>query len=191
MDGTATFCCPDLHIYQPYSEYAITATLCWVKNCKEERNDPTQIIFWAADWRYCVLSLLSVCRDRSQQCRYPQAPQVRHYLLCVSGCSREDINIRARWQSNKKQQDNYVNMTISYVNGNMVFSLRSAVTVRNYVVPRMAVSGVSVLVCAILFRHVEGIQEVGRQQGGPALCPVQVDGTGHGKVPQPQRSLWL
>ena len=34
--------------------------LCWAKNCREERDAPTQIIFDAADWRYCVLLLLGV-----------------------------------------------------------------------------------------------------------------------------------
>ena len=47
-------------------------TLCWAKNCREERDAPTQIIFGAADWCYCVFSLLAVWLEaRSEE--YPDS----------------------------------------------------------------------------------------------------------------------
>ena len=41
VDNTAKFRRPDLQTYQPYPEYAITAKLCWAKNCREDRDAPT------------------------------------------------------------------------------------------------------------------------------------------------------
>ena len=60
VDDTAKFRRRDLQSCLAYPEYAITAMLCWAKNCREERDAPTQIICGAADWRYDVLSLLGV-----------------------------------------------------------------------------------------------------------------------------------
>ena len=58
VDDTAKFRRPDLQPFHAYPDYGITAKLCWAKNCNEERDAPTQIVFGAMDWRYCVLSTL-------------------------------------------------------------------------------------------------------------------------------------
>jgi hypothetical protein len=59
IDDTSKFRAPDLQPLHAFPDYGITARLCWSKNCREERDVPTQILFGADDWRYCVLSLLS------------------------------------------------------------------------------------------------------------------------------------
>ena len=60
LDDTAKFRKADLQPFHAYPEFGVTAKLCWAKNCREERDAPTQVIFGAGDWRYCVLSLLGV-----------------------------------------------------------------------------------------------------------------------------------
>ena len=60
VDDTAKFRDFAMQPFHAFPDYGITAMLCWAKNCREERDAPTQIIFGAADWKYCVLSLLGV-----------------------------------------------------------------------------------------------------------------------------------
>ena len=215
VDDSAKFRRPDLQIYAPYPEYAITAKLCWAKNCREERDAPTQIIFGAADWRYDVLSLLGAwletvytvapdmesdfyfdmvgakCPIRIKetvmdQLRETLASQdmaaagtaigntgthsLRKYgttFARASGCCKDDVDMRARWKSNKKQQDGYADVTIPYVDGKVAATLcrggpiaylhkdGSGITdewIRNHVVPNMVGAGVPVAVCTLLGR---------------------------------------
>ena len=60
VDDTAKLRSFSIQPLHAFLDYGITVKLCWAKNCREERDAPTQIIFGAADWRYCVLSLLGV-----------------------------------------------------------------------------------------------------------------------------------
>jgi hypothetical protein len=59
IDDTAKFRAPDLKPLDAFPDYGITARLCWSKNCRDERDAPTQVLFGADDWRYCVISLLA------------------------------------------------------------------------------------------------------------------------------------
>ena len=214
VDDTAKFRRPDLQIYQPYPEYAITAMLCWAKNCREERDAPTQVIFGAADWRYCVLSLLGVwletictgapenesefifdmvgarCPIRIKETVTDQlrdtlathdmtadgtdlgTHSLRKYGVTLArgnGCSKEDVNLRARWKSARCIQDTYADVTIPYIDGKVAASLcrggpiaylhkeGSGLTddwIRTHVVPTMVASGLPVPVCTILGRAV-------------------------------------
>ena len=60
VDDTAKLRAFSVQPFHAFKDYGITVMLCWAKNCREERDAPTQIIFGAADWRYCLLSLLGV-----------------------------------------------------------------------------------------------------------------------------------
>ena len=60
VDDTAKFRSPDLKPFFQFPDYGVTAKLCWTKNTNEQRDPPTQILFGARDWRYCVISLLAV-----------------------------------------------------------------------------------------------------------------------------------
>ena len=59
LDDTAKFRAPDLKAFFQFVNYGITAKLCWTKNCLEERDPPTQVLFGSRDWRYCVVSHLA------------------------------------------------------------------------------------------------------------------------------------
>jgi len=61
IDDTAKFRALNLQPLEDFPFFGVTARLCWSKNCYEERDAPTQILFEAGDWgwRYCVLSLLA------------------------------------------------------------------------------------------------------------------------------------
>ena len=60
VDDTAKLRAFSVQPFHAFLDYGITVMLCWAKNCREQRDAPTQIVFGAADWRYCVLSLLGV-----------------------------------------------------------------------------------------------------------------------------------
>jgi hypothetical protein len=59
IDDTAKFRAPDLKPLEDFPFFGVTARLCWSKNCYGEHDAPTQILFGAEDWRYCVLSILA------------------------------------------------------------------------------------------------------------------------------------
>ncbi len=58
IDDTAKFRAPDKQPFEDFPFYGVAAKLCWSKNVLEERDAPTQVLFGAEDWRYCLLSLL-------------------------------------------------------------------------------------------------------------------------------------
>jgi hypothetical protein len=58
IDDTAKFRAPDLKPLEEFPFYGVTAKLCWSKNILDARDPPTQVLFGAEDWRYCVPSLL-------------------------------------------------------------------------------------------------------------------------------------
>ena len=60
VDDTGKMRRKELQTFHAFPEYGTTKKLCWAKNCKEERDAPTQIIVGAVDWRYDVLSLLGM-----------------------------------------------------------------------------------------------------------------------------------
>ena len=72
VDDTAKLRSFSVQAFHAYKDYGITVMLCWAKNCREERDAPTQIIFGAADWRYCVLSLLAVWLE-ARYAEYPDS----------------------------------------------------------------------------------------------------------------------
>ena len=60
LGGTAKFRLPDLKAFQQFPDFGCTAKLFWAKTCMEERDAPTQMLFGARNWRYCVLSHLGM-----------------------------------------------------------------------------------------------------------------------------------
>ena len=55
--------------FHAFPEYGITVMLCWAKNCREEQDASTQIIFSAAGWRYYMLLLLGVwIKSQFEEC---------------------------------------------------------------------------------------------------------------------------
>ena len=52
VDNTAKVRSFSVQPFSAFLDYGITVMLCWAKNCREERDAPTQIIFGAADWWY-------------------------------------------------------------------------------------------------------------------------------------------
>ena len=56
IDNTAKFRAPNLQPLHAFPDYGITPRLCWSKNCREECNVTTQVLFGADNWRCCVLA---------------------------------------------------------------------------------------------------------------------------------------
>ena len=54
LDDTAKFRLPELKPFVRYPDFGVTAKLCWAKNCMEERDASTQVLFGARNWRYCL-----------------------------------------------------------------------------------------------------------------------------------------
>ena len=54
LDDTAKFRLPELKPSVRYPDFGVTAKLCWAKNCMEERDASTQVLFGARNWRYCL-----------------------------------------------------------------------------------------------------------------------------------------
>jgi hypothetical protein len=63
IDDTAKFQASDLQPFEEFPYFGVTSKLCWSKNVHEEHDAPTQVLFGAEDWRYCVLSLLGFWLD--------------------------------------------------------------------------------------------------------------------------------
>ena len=49
VDDTAKWRAPDLNPFLKYPDYRITVVLCWTKNCMEEQDPPTQVLFGSRD----------------------------------------------------------------------------------------------------------------------------------------------
>ena len=49
VDDTAQLRSFSVQAFHAYKDYGITVMLCWAKNCRKERDAPTQIICGAAD----------------------------------------------------------------------------------------------------------------------------------------------
>jgi hypothetical protein len=217
VDDTAKMRREELQTLHSFPEYGVTAKLCWAKNCREERNAPTQIIFGSADWRYDVLSLLGVWLETlyesseldnefifdaiGAQCPITIKESVAYYLRALlksddiegiakaiignigthslrkygtnlargSGCSKDEVDLRSRWKSDKRQQDLYADTTIPYVDGKVAASLcpggpvaylpkdGSGVTdewFRDHVTPNLVAAGVPPQVCVVLGRAI-------------------------------------
>jgi hypothetical protein len=217
VDDTAKMRREELQTFHAFPEYGVTAKLCWAKNCKEERDAPTQIIFGAADWRYDVLSLLGVWLETLYEsselenefifdaigaaCPVTIKESVAYQLRALlksediediarsilgnlgthslrkygtnlargSGCSKDEVDLRSRWKSNKRQQDGYADTTIPYVDGKVAASLcpggpiaylpkeKSGVTdewVREHAAPNLGLAGVPPQVCVVLGRAI-------------------------------------
>ena len=168
IDDTAKFRAPDLQPLEDFPFFGVTARLCWSKNCYKERDAPTQILFGAEDWRYCVLSLLASWLEL----HFLLNPEPNEYFFGAfgmtdpitiknsagyylrkiikdedfiravigqlgshsnrkfgvtyarkSGCSKDDTNFRGRWKNHRRQQDEYADTTIPYVDAKVAGAL--------------------------------------------------------------------
>ena len=86
LDDTAKFRSPDLQPFHQFTDYGVTAKLCWTKNCMEERDLPTQILFGSRDWRYCVVSLFATWLEF----HFEVDPQDNEFFFGARGASDPD-----------------------------------------------------------------------------------------------------
>ena len=64
VDDTAKRCHTELQMCHTFHEYSVIAKFCWAKNCHEEKNTSTQIIF--------------VLRTSATACSFSPASGSRH-----------------------------------------------------------------------------------------------------------------
>ena len=218
LDDTAKFRLPDLKSFQKYPDFGVSARLCWAKNCMEERDAPTQVLFGARNWRYCVLSHLAMwlelhfelnpddnefifgaegksdpdsiktsaayhlrslmrsgdftldAADELDDMRETGSHSTRKFGVNLGrgdGCSRDDVDHRGRWKGSDRQQDQYADTTIPFVDAKVAKSLcvggaiayfvreESGVSsewILEHVTPHMVAAGIPRQVCIVLGR---------------------------------------
>ena len=86
LDDASKFRSPDLQTFHQFSDYGVTAKLCWTKNCMEERDPPTQILFGSRNWKYCVVSLLAVWLEL----HYELNPEQNDFFFGAKGATEPD-----------------------------------------------------------------------------------------------------
>lgn len=86
LDDTAKWRHPDLNPLPEYPDYGVTVKLCWSKNCLEERDAPTQVLFGAMDWRYCPLNLVGTWLEL----HFTLNPEENEFFFGVGGANNPD-----------------------------------------------------------------------------------------------------
>ena len=106
LDDTAKFRAPDLQPFNQFKDYGVTAKLCWTKNCLEERDPPTQVLFGARNWRYCVLSLISTWLEH----HFEMNPEANEYFFGAKGATdSKSIKASAAYYLRKLcKNDNFI-----------------------------------------------------------------------------------
>ena len=114
VDDTAKWRAPDLNPFSRFPDYGITAVLCWTKNCMEERDPPTQVLFGSRDWRYCVLCHLAVWLEHHFQAN----PEENEFFFGVHGYDApEDIKGHASYHLRKLTASENIDVDFDEVDG--------------------------------------------------------------------------
>jgi len=219
LDDTAKFRLPDLKGFRQYPDLGCTAKLCWAKNCMEERDAPTQVLFGARNWRYCTLQHLGMWLELHYELNPDDDNEfifglkgksdpdeikdsVAYYLRLLlkseeftldpadlvdddrdtgshstrklavnlsrgNGRNKDETDHRGRWKGSDRQQDQYADTTIPYVDaivaaalcvgGPIAYFVRddsgvSSEWILEHVTPHMLAANIPRQVCIVLGR---------------------------------------